>query len=126
MAQIWNHDGYSTDDDSCFGHKARTTIEDATKELGGEKPVALRLTQKHGDSKRTKNILVFASGHRGSTIRNAITGHKYNGNFVGSISEYKYFKVGISSAVVNGYTKDPITCFFDSRAEYLKHMKSSK
>jgi len=120
MTHVYNNEGYSSDGDSCIGDRARAVLADVTKGLGGEKAIALNVTQKVG--KRTRNIMVFASGNRGTTIRNACTGQKYVGDLVGSAAEYNYYKVGYSSSLIYDAVKDPVTCFFDNKKEYDTHM----
>jgi len=65
-------------------------------------------------------VNIYASGSPGTTIRDAISGHKCDGYIVGSRDEDLFFKVSICTGQFGN--KDPVTLFFDSPEEYEKHM----
>ena len=72
------------------------------------------------DGKYYKSITIenYGSAHRGSLIRNAVTGLRYD-FFVGSKEESTLFKVNDAT----GYNerKEPLTLFYDSPEQYEKH-----
>jgi hypothetical protein len=69
---------------------------------------------------RIKNIDVFASGPTGFTIRNAVTGFRYNGYKVGSNSEDLFFRVGLATGECAGI--DGKKLFYDNPEQYENHM----
>jgi hypothetical protein len=80
----------------------------------------LPFNQKWTDGKFYKRITIenYGSAHRGSLIRNAVTGLRYD-IFVGSKEESTLFKVTDATGY-NG-KKDPLTLFYDSPEQYEKH-----
>lgn len=65
-------------------------------------------------------IGLFASGARGNTIRNAVSGQRYSGHVVGSTSEDFYYKVQVSTGEITS-NGDSISVFYDSPEQYEKH-----
>ena len=81
-------------------------------------PRCFTITRKNAEGRR-KKVVIFASGWQGSTIRNAVSGEKMNGDEVGSMNEDFYFKTSISSAENGG--RDPLNLFYDSPEQYERH-----
>jgi hypothetical protein len=69
---------------------------------------------------KMNKIGLFASGVRGNTIRNAVSGQRYSGHVVGSKSEDFYYKVQVSTGEINS-NGDSISVFYDSPEQYEKH-----
>jgi hypothetical protein len=67
---------------------------------------------------KSVNIENYGSAHRGTLIRNAVTGLRYD-ILVGSKEESTLFKVTDATGY-NG-RKDPLTLFYDSPEQYEKH-----
>ena len=80
----------------------------------------LPFNQKWTDGKYYKRITIenYGSAHRGSLIRNAVTGLRYD-ILVGSKEESTLFKV--TDATGYNERKDPLTLFYDSPEQYEKH-----
>ena len=80
----------------------------------------LPFNQKWTDGKYYKRINIenYGSAHRGSLIRNAVTGLRYD-ILVGSKEESTLFKVTDATGY-NG-RKDPLILFYDSPEQYEKH-----
>jgi len=80
----------------------------------------LPFNKKWTDGKFYKRITIenYGSAHRGSLIRNAVTGLRYD-IFVGSKEESTLFKV--TDATGYNERKDPLTLFYDSPEQYEKH-----
>lgn len=69
---------------------------------------------------KMNKIGLFASGVRGNTIRNAVSGQRYSGHVVGSKSEDFYYKVQVSTGEITS-NGDSISVFYDSPEQYEKH-----
>jgi hypothetical protein len=68
---------------------------------------------------RMKNVEIFASGPTDYTIRNAVSGFKYEGHKVGTLDEDLYFKVAFST----GEAKfESPTLFYDSPEQFENHL----
>ena len=80
----------------------------------------LPFNKKWTDGKYYKCITIenYGSAHRGSLIRNAVTGLRYD-ILVGSKEETTLFKV--TDATGYNERKDPLTLFYDSPEQYEKH-----
>jgi hypothetical protein len=69
------------------------------------------------------NIDMYGTSHTpGTTIRDAVTGARYPGLFVGSNNENQFFKVKIVSEKINN---DPLHYFFFTPDECERHMKTT-
>jgi hypothetical protein len=68
------------------------------------------------DKDKKRNVTVFASGGVGNTIKNAVSGDRYNGFIVGSKYEDMFFKTILHK---NG---EPLTLFFETPEAYERHM----
>lgn len=62
-------------------------------------------------------IKFYSSNEHGGFIRNAITGERYNGLYVGSKEEDNFFKVRFC----NGDTEKGVTLFYEDPEEYENH-----
>jgi len=73
-----------------------------------------------GKIKRSRVDLYTTEASNGSLIRNAETGQYYNDR-VGSLNEYLYFKVAMSSGEVRSRNSSNIL-FYDSPNQYEQHL----
>ena len=71
------------------------------------------------DAGKNKQVMLFASGAIGTTIRNAVSGERYIGHRVGTRNEDLYFKAMICTGE---FGPDPVTLFYDSPEQYERHM----
>ena len=68
---------------------------------------------------RMKKVEIYASGPTDTTIRNAVSGFRYEGHKVGSPNEDLYFKV----AFVTGEAKfESPTLFYDDPEQFENHL----
>jgi hypothetical protein len=116
------------DDGSEWSYVSRTNekkVKDYMAEMSKDK-LRYKITRnisKFESIKKNVQIIIFASGQQGTTIRNAVTGIRYEGHQVGSRNEYNYYKVLLCTGEVGG--RDPVTLFYESADQYERHMNGS-
>jgi len=115
----FEEDNFSEGQDSYHGSNKKKVYNAMNAESQGVDPNFLQVKVKRNDgSKKMRKISCFMSGTTGLPIRNAVTGQKYRGHFVGKYDEDFYFKVMLCGGE-NGQT--PATLFYDSPGQYEKH-----
>ena len=120
---MMNEDMYLPTSDENELVSSRTKTTKTMKQIVSE----MYLENKKGYNKSIKNIRgkkvaieLFASGARGTTILNAVTGDRCNGHAVGSKDEDFYYKVNVCTGEIQG--REMCTLFYDSPEQYEKHM----
>jgi uncharacterized protein YbcI len=123
---MYDEDMYlpTSDENELVSNKTKTSK--TMKQIVSE----MYLENKKGYHKIIKNIRgkkvvveLFASGARGTTIQNAVSGDRYNGHLVGSKDEEFYYKVNVCTGEITG--REMCTLFYDSPEQYEKHMMVS-
>ena len=70
-----------------------------------------------GKFRKTVTINMYSTGQVGSNIRDAITG-EYLRDLVGSVEEYKYFKVVMATGE---FKNGPLHLYYSSPEQYERH-----
>ena len=92
-------------------HKVNDLVQDSRKHK-------IRRLNKDG---RLKTIEIFGSGPQECTIRNAVSGFRYDGHKVGSKNEHLYFKVKLATGELGSGVEGP-TLFYDDPEQYENHL----
>jgi hypothetical protein len=100
-------------------------VKDYMAEMSKDK-LRYKITRNISKFETIKNnvqIIIFGSGQQGTTIRNAVTGNRYEGHVVGSRDEYNYYKVALCTGEVGG--GETVFFFYESRDQYERHMSGT-
>jgi hypothetical protein len=116
------------DAESEWSYVSRTNekkVKDYMAEMSKDK-LRFKITRNISKFETIKNnvqIIIFGSGQQGTTIRNAVTGNRYEGHVVGSRDEYNYYKVALCTGEVGG--GETVFLFYESRDQYERHMSGT-
>jgi len=96
----------------------RNRVNEAMADMHKDDKLCFVRKYRAPDGKK-KKLLIFGSGDTGATIRNAVTGEKYNGHKVGSKNEDMYFKTRLCTGE---FGIDSPLLFYDSAEQFEKHV----
>jgi len=112
---MWQDEHLENADDYSLDSNNRRKVNDLVKDKRRHK---IRRMNNEG---RFKTIEVYGSGPQDCTIRNAVSGFRYEGHKVGSLNEDFYFKVKLVTGEVGPGVEAP-TLFYDDPEQYENHL----
>ena len=112
---MWQDEHLENADDYSLDSNNRHKINDLVKDKRKHK---IKRVNHEG---RLKTIEVFGSGPQECTIRNAVSGFRYEGHKVGSNEEHLYFKVKMATFEFGQGVEGP-TLFYDDPEQYENHL----
>ena len=112
---MWQDEHLENADDLSLDSNNRQKVNDLVKDKRRHK------VRRVNHENRLKTIEIFGSGPQDSTIRNAVSGFRYEGHKVGSLNEDLYFKVRLATGEVGEGVEGP-TLYYDDPEQYENHL----